>query len=304
MRVIAPHEITLLSCSLAESDSVDGAAWSAQKTYKANEKVRYNHISYTSLEDGNLNNQPDRTWSGTDAKWKKGEATVPWRMLDPYVETQTVASGGNLSFCVPYNRADAFALLNMAGAKANITIYDYDEGESVWYQEEVDLLQDIFHLSLWEYNYHPLSFIANFTQTELPQVFSGKLCVEIEGADSGAAIGHVIVGKWHELGFTQYGAELGFADYSKKSVDDFGVATLIRRSYANRASLPIYLHPDQQDYVVQTLASLRSVPALWIGDNSTKGHSSWSVYGWLEDYRMVCEGPNENQLSLEIQGLI
>lgn len=304
MKVIRPNKLSLLSCSLAESDAVDGALWSASATYAAGQKARYGHISYESLAADNKGNNPAQTWSGTEAKWKRLGATRPWRMLDDYVETQTEVDG-TLSFCVPYNMADAFSLLRLTGEKARIRIYDNDDSdEPLCYDETISLLEDIFHLSLWEYNYLPIINIQNFTQTDLPMVFNGRLCVDIYAAGDKAALGHVLVGRGHELGWTKYGAELGFTDYSRKTVDDFGVATLVRRSYTHRASLPLYLHPDQQDYVASVLADLRGVPALWIGDNITRGHSSLTIYGWLEDFRMVCEGPNEDELSLEIQGLI
>lgn len=304
MRVIEPNKLTLLSSSVSESDTEDGTLWNAATTYALDAKVRYNHVIYASLANDNKGNNPESGWSGVSAIWKKIGATGPYRMLDDYVETQTIANN-QLSFCVPYNYADSFALLNLEGASARIRIYDDDETDDpVIYDETIELVEDIFHLSLWEYNYLPIQTIVNYFQTGLPQVISGKLCVEIDAASDIAAIGHVIVGRWQELGLTQYGAELGFTDYSRKSVDEFGVATLVRRSFASRASLPVYLHPDQMDYVVKVLASLRSIPVLWIGDNSTVGHSSLTIYGWLEDFRMVCEGPNENQLSLEIQGLI
>lgn len=304
MRVIKPNQISLLSSSVSETDAADGSVWSAASTYQYGDRVRQNHITYESLLDGNKGNNPSSTWSGVDAKWKKIGSTTPYKVIDEFVETQTIAEG-NLSFCVPYNRADAFSLLNLKGASARIKIYDNEETDDpLVYDETVSLIEDIFHLSLWEYNYLPIQNILNFTQTELPQVLNGRLCVEITEAEGISAIGHIIVGRSHQLGWTQYGAELGFTDYSRKSVDEFGVATLVRRSYAHRASLPIYLHPDQQDYVVEILTDLRGIPALWIGDNEYQGHSSLTVYGWLEDFRMVCEGPNENQLSLEIQGLI
>lgn len=304
MRVIEPNALSLLSCSVSESDALDGTVWNANTTYALNAKVRHNHVTYTSLGNDNKGNNPESGWSGPSATWKKIGATAPWRMLDDFVETQTSASG-NLSFCVPYSRADAFALLNIEGARARIRIYDDDETEQqLAYDETIELVEDIFHLSLWEYNYLPIASIVNYFQTDLQQIYNGRLCVEIEAVHDVAAVGHIIVGRWQQLGYTTYGAELSFTDYSRKSVDEFGVATLVRRSFASHASLPVYLHPDQMDYVIKVLTALRSIPALWIGDNSGYGHSSLTVYGWMEDFRMVCEGPNENQLSLEIQGLI
>lgn len=312
MKVIIPNELTLLSCSIAESDAEDGDPWAIGATYAKGAKVRHEHVIYTSLDDGNVGNDPSKTWSGTDARWKKVGATMPWRMLDAFVETQSRASKGeNLAFCVDFNRADAFALLNMEGFAAHASIHDLDEtddnGEpvAIW-EGELDMMRDIFHLSLFEYNYSPLSCVRQFARTDLPMPINGRLCVELEpgSQDFEAAIGHVVAGRQHTLGWTKYDVELGFTDYSKKLVDEFGVTTLVRRSFASTASLPLYLHPDQMDYVAETLASVRGIPCLWLGDNADQGHQSLTVYGWLEDFRMVVAGPNEIQLALEIQGLI
>lgn len=309
MKLIVPNDLTLLACSIAEVDSRDGVLWSASTTYAKNAKVRYKHVSYTSLEADNKGNVPADTWSGENAKWKKLEATLPWKMLDDYVETQTIsATGKNLAFSVPYSYADAISLLNLKGESLEIGIYDLDEpeGEQKIYSETITLLADIFHLSLYEYNYLPITNVKSITLTDLPEVTNGKLNIYLTaGAETeSCAVGHVVVGKAHTLGDTEYGAERSFTDYSRKIIDEFGVTKLVKRSYASHSSLPIYLHPDQMDYVISVLEDVRATPCVWQGDNSDDGHASLIVYGWLEDYRMVCEGPNKNQLSLEIQGLI
>lgn len=308
MKLIIPNTIKdFLSCSVSESDSEDGAVWSSGTTYAKDARVRHEHVSYTSLADSNKGNDPGKTYSGDEAKWKRLEATGPYKMLDEFVETQTKGpKGGTLSFCVPYDRADAFALLNIQGFSAHVTIYDLDENNEIIFDEELNLIRDIFHLSLYEYNYTPISAVTRIVRTDLPLVINGKLCVEL---DAGAeeiepAVGHVVVGRQHELGWTEYGAEVGFTDYSKKLVDDFGVTRFVRRSSSNRTSLPIYLHPDSMDYVAETLNSVRSMPCLWVGDNDDFGKQCLTVYGWMEDFRQVYNGPNEINLSLEIQGLI
>lgn len=309
MKIIVPNQLSLLSCSIAESDATDGVLWNSATSYAKDAKVRRAHITYTSLIDGNKGNDPALTWHGEDAKWKRIEATAPWRMLDDYVETQTKAPAGQaLSFCVPFNRADSFTLLNMQGAEIEIKIYDEDEpeGEQLVYEETRSLIQDIFHLSLYEYNYLPIVCITGLSIANLPQVFNGRLCITITpgGDEDVCAVGHVVAGIGRELGYSQYGSEWSFTDYSRKTTDEFGATTLVKRSYASRESLSVYLHPDQFDYVTQTLTSVRGTPCVWIGDNVDDGHQSLTVFGWLEDARMVCEGPNEIQMSLEIQGLI
>lgn len=307
MKLIVPNTLTdFLSISVSETDAADGVLWSATATYAKDAKVRHEHVSYASLDNGNTGNDPSKTWSGDNAKWKKLEATGPYMMLDEFVETQTKGpKGGKLSFCVPFNRADAYALLNMRGNSASVKITDLDT-EEVILEETLNLLEDITRLSLYDYNYSLIRTVKRSVHTSLPLVLNGSLCVEIEAGDEELepAIGHVVVGRQHEIGWTEYGAELGFTDYSKKTTDDFGVTRFVRRSSASHTSLPIYLHPDDLDFVAETLNGVRSMPCLWIGDNEDDGKQSLTVYGWMEDFRIVYDGPNECNLSLEIQGLI
>lgn len=304
MKIIIPNRLSLLSCSIAEHDEADGVAWDAATTYARGGKVRHEHVRYESLGDGNKGNNPAESWSGLDVKWKKLGATMPYRMLDEYVETQTEApEGEKLSFVVPFNRAMAFALLNIEGVTAHVAITDNEAGE--FFSATYNLVQDISDFSLHEYNYSPVSSKINVAATDIPMPIAGTMSVTIDpGEGSVARLGHVVVGAARKPGMTLYDAELGVTDYSKKSVDEFGIATLVRRSFASTVSLPLYLHPDRMDFVTQVLQSVRAVPCVWVGDNRDDGHQSLTVYGWLEDWRMVCAGPNEIQLSLEIQGLI
>lgn len=308
MKVIIPNKLSLLSSSLSETDAVDGVVWNASTTYAKGQLVRHDHVSYESLDDNNKGNIPSETYSGISARWKKKDATVPYRMIDDFVETQSRGNlNENLTFCIPFSRADSFAFLNVAGIVANVVIYDLDEPEDqqIIFDSGLGLIKDIFHFSLYEYNYSPVVSEQSSTTTGLPMPINGKMCVEIEpGGDGYAALGHVIAGRQYSLGATEFEAELGFTDYSRKTTDEFGVTTFVRRSSASRMSLPIYLHPDYADFVQQKLAEVRGMPCLWVGENFDNNFSCLTVYGWLEDFRLTFTGPNEVHLMLEIQGLI
>ena len=308
MKVIVPNKLTLNQCSVAETDAVDGVAWSSSTTYSKGAMVRYNHVSYKSLDDGNSGNNPANTWSGEEAKWQKIGATMPYRMLDEYVETQTEApAGAPLTFTVPFNRATSFALLNLQGANARVVITDTDEDpDEILLDEEFSLLTDIGQLSLFDYYFEPLSSLESFIRTEMPLALTGTLHVELYPGDDTiqAKIGHVIVGRARYLGMTKYDAEVGITDYSRKTTDEFGVTTLVRRSFAKTASLPLYLHPDSSDSVTKVLQDIRATPCVFQGDNMDSGYAALTMYGWLEDWRHVFAGPNEVELNLDIQGLI
>ena len=305
MKVIKPNTLELLGCSVAESDDVDGVAWDEATTYSQGQKVRHEHVSYESLADSNKGNKPSETWSGTEAKWKKLGATLPWRMLDDFVETSTAApEGQKLTFSVPFSRANAFCLLNLQGASVKVTVLG--DGDVVDFEETYEIIKDIDGFSLYSYDYDLIESIDSLVNTEIPISIYGKLSVEIDpgGPGSVASVGHVIAGRARTLGQTLYDVEVGITDYSKKETDPFGVTTFVRRSYAKRASLELYLHPSQSDFVAATLQELRATPSLWIGDNVDNGYTALTIYGWVEDWRSVYTGPNEQQLSVDIQGLI
>lgn len=304
MKVIVPNALTLLESSLAETDAADGALWSNTAAYAKDALIRHEHVRYKSLVADNKGNDPAETHSGLDAKWQKLGATAPYLMLDAFVETQTVGGQGEiLNFTVPFNRATAFALLNVEGLTASVTVTDTEEGK--FFAHEYGLTRDISGFSLYEYNYSPIDSKINVAATDIPMPILGTLRVAIDpGQGSQAKLGMLVAGMEQALGVTKYDAELGVTDYSKKETDDFGVATLVRRGFASSVSLQLYLRPNRMDYVARVLQGLRATPAVWIGDNRDDGAQSLTVYGWLEDWRMVCAGPDEIQLSLEIQGLI
>lgn len=303
-KVIKPNALELLECSIAENDNVDGVAWNASTSYSQGQKVRYEHVSYESLADSNKGNTPSETWSGTEAKWKKISATMPWRMLDDFVETQTIGfEGQKLSFKVPFCRATAFALLNLTGAVVSITVTDDDEG--TFFEHTYQISKDIDDLSLFYYNFDEIQAVDTILATQIPMPISGTLAVEIDpGQGFTASVGHVIVGRDRSIGATLYDAEVGITDYSRKSTDEFGATSFVRRSYAKRANLELYVHPAQSDFVAQVLQDLRATPAVWIGDNTDSGYTSLTIFGWVEDWRSVYSGPNEQQLSVDVQGLI
>ena len=280
-------------------------AWSKTATYAEGDRVRRNHVTYESVAADNKANDPESTWSGEDAKWRKIGATNRHRCIDGIVETRTEGGEGEtLTFSVPFNKATAFALLNMEGVSVTAVLTDTDTSEK-YYERNISLLRDISSMSLWEYCYEPLEYVDMLVRTNLPLIINGKLQVSIKTAENSTAkIGHVIVGRAKWIGYTQYDAEVEMIDYSQKKTDEFGYTTIVRRSSANRLNLPIYVEPRNSDTIYAALQRLRGVPCLYQGDNEDAGFSSLSVYGYSEDVRMVYAGYDEVQLTLELQGLI
>ena len=305
MKIIKPNALSLISCSVSESDSVDGPVWSNTTTYAENQIVRYNHVTYKSLISNNVGHNPSTSYSGENAFWQKVIATMPYRMIDDYVETTTQAPAGqSLTFKVPFIRADSFALLNMHGSTCHIVVTD-DDG-TVTYDSEYSLQDDISSLSLYAYYFELITPVSASVNTQIPMTFLGNMQVTITPSSSAdiVYVGHVIVGRNQYIGETKYGAELGLTDYSKKIQDDFGYTTFVKRSYSKNANLNLYIPPERATTVTELLSSLRATPILIEGGNTDAGYEALVIYGWLEDWRTVYTGPNENELQIEIQGLI
>ena len=305
MKVVIPNALELLSCSVSESDAVDGAEWVSSATYGKGDKVRHLHYSYESLAAENIGNNPAETYQGISAKWKPLGATMPWRMLDDKIETQTVGTEGQpLSFSVPFNRATALGLLNIVGGGVDVTVTDTDDGE-VLFEQSYTLVRDISEFSLWEYNYTYIEAAESLVISSIVMPITGVLSVTVTPGESEApAVGKVIVGREHFVGLTLYDAEVGELDYSKKETNELGITTFVRGSYASELSLPIYLHPDRADAVKALMRDVRARPCLWLGDNRDYGYESLILYGWKEDFRNRFAGPNECSFSLDLQGLI
>ena len=306
MKVIVPNELSLVECSVKESKENDGEAWDISKTYTAGVLVNQDNTVYQSLDNNNTGNSPGETYSGTDAKWKKIGATTPYKMFDAFIETQTVAPAGEpLTFTVPFNRATAFAMFNLEGEAVHIVITD-DDAEEPYYDETFELIKDINRMSAFEYFYDYIEGTDTIIRTNLSMPIVGTMSVEITSSSEThqVKVGQVIVGRDRYIGDTKYDAEIGISDYSRKTTDEFGVTSLVRRSFAKRATLPLYLHPDELDAVAGILQSIRAIPCVFECDNSDNGYAALMYYGWLEDWRLVIAGPNETELNLEIQGMI
>ncbi len=302
MIVIKPNTgLTILSSSIAESDAVDGTVWSSSATYTKGARVRYEHSTYESAKDANKNKQPDLNTSGDSAFWLNVGGTMPWRILDGIIESKTVGPAGQpLTFSVPYHRATSFALLEVQGISATVTISDDDEG--VFFTQTYSLLEDISSTSPWAYMWEDVKSEVVVTGTGM--AFDGTITVSIDAGTGEPSIGEFVVGKEVYLGSTQYGAGVSIADYSKKTTDDFGHTSIVRRSFAKRGDFTLFTAPEQADYVHSVLAELRSTVCVWIADSKTQQYDSLVIYGWYSDYKQAFEGPRKNEIDLSIEGVV
>lgn len=296
MQAVIPNKLKIVECSVPENDA---PLWDKAKAYKKEERVILNHYIYEAVAE-NENKNPESNADFQDAPWRFVGPTNQYACLDIYNYTQTQAGEKEktLTIKVPYTiPATAIGLLNMRAVKATVSV------TSTWNEEifygKYDLLKDSLHA--WDYWFGPFRYQKDLVLTQISPV-DGELSITLEHGDR-PAIGMIVVGQKVEFGLTQYGARSGFVDYSQQTTNAYGNVTWVKRRTARRASYPVFIHPQDADYVQDALSELSGNPALWIGDNGA-GFRSLAVWGFLKEFDDSFKDYGANNANFEVEGII
>lgn len=296
MKVIRPITIddsVLVSSTVPETDYT---AWSAATNYSIGAYVirTTTHRIYKSLASGVDAGLPE----STPTRWVDVGATNRWRMLDSEVGSQTTAST-SLSVVLLPGYCNALALLEVDALSITLTIRS-SPGGTITYSETRSL--DPTVLTSW---------YAYFYTDPVPRsevVFTGLdvgagYTVEVTLSGTTVACGSLAIGSAFDLGGTEFGANLGIIDYSKKSTNEFGVTKITERAFAKRLSARMVFDRAQTSAVFRTLSSLRATPCVYVTSEASD-YESLTVYGYWRDFRIDVAYPTMHYCSLEVEGLI
>lgn len=298
--VVKPTTITsamLVSSTLAEDSS---AAWSSGTTYAAGEQVHLvsTHRRYQSLQASNTNHDPSSVAAA--AWWVDIGATNRWSMFDGSLGSLTVAP---LSFSVTVRPGaiTSLALLELQAAELRVTMRDAPGGSTV-YDQTFDLSSTAIS-DAWEYCFAPLDYRTEFVLRDLPTFGLCEVDITLTGDGANQVqCGEVAMGPAYSLGEYPHNVQLGIQDYSRKTTDDFGVTTLVRRSYARKMDLRFVLDGSQLSKVYSVLSSLRATPCVWVpSDDATL--DACIVYGWAGTFSIDAQTRAKHYCSLQVEGL-
>lgn len=124
--------------------------------------------------------------------------------------------------------------------------------------------------------------------------------MRVENADDTAAVGELVIGRQVELGVALYGTGVGIIDYSRKSTDEFGVITVVKRDYSKRCEFDVAVDTELVGYVQRTFAGIRARPVVWIGDESQE---ATLVYGYYRDFSISISTPSFSDATITVEGL-
>ncbi len=297
LRVLKPYQLAdanLISSTVAADTT---AAWSVATTYGSGASVQYLNRLYQSLQAGNLAKTPGAAASA--AWWLDLGPTERWAMFDGSVSTATTSADSVLE--VVLSADDFIDSLAVVGAQAHTVTVIARSGATVVYSQTKTIGAG-YGASWWDYFFGDRESSGSLLFDNIPPYLGAQITVTLQ-ASGIAACGVLIVGKLHEIGTVEKGAEAGITDYSRKDTDEFGTATLLQRDFASEASYPVLVTRADMARLKALLASIRATPCLWVGDDDTETYEPLVVFGWFSDFRLVIDYFTHARMSLDIQGL-
>jgi hypothetical protein len=111
----------------------------------------------------------------------------------------------------------------------------------------------------------------------------------------------LVVGAFRNLGEMQWAPRVGIVDYSVKSTDEFGNATVVERAFSKRMTADVFVENVSIDETIRILAQYRATAVVWVGSDE---FTSMLIYGYFRSFDAVIQSPGGSFCNLEIEGLV
>lgn len=301
MKVIRPQPFTSsMLTSTTATESV--AAYSSGTTYAKDALVSYNTKIYQSLQNSNLNKQPDLSTSAL--WWIEIRSDNRYAAFDTQVGQRTTATTTLTMTIYPNALFDSVALIDVDCLSTKITVRD-GAGGPIIYEQTAGLVTSI--VGNW-YEYYFTSTTDKRTQlvfTNIPTTTTARITLEFSGAVGDiVSVGEVVWGTMTQIGTTQYGVSTGITDYSVKQTDEYGNTKFVERAFSKRMSAQVHLPNSNLNSVQLLLYSLRATPSVWVASDDPALQEPLVVFGYYKDFSTEIAYPSHSICNLEIEGLI
>jgi hypothetical protein len=279
----------------------DHAEWNAGTTYAEGDRVilASTHTIYESVLSGNTGNDP--TLVSSPIYWVAVGPTNRWAVFDTSVSTQT-KQANNITYTLdPNGVINCIAILNITnGSEVTVTMTSASSSPQVVYTRTIELGTAPVSSDWWTWFFGIRRQLTQVILTDVPAYSDGVLTIEILGG-SDLAVGVIMFGQQQSFGLgIKYGARVGIQDYSRKEINEFGDVILVRRNFAKRANVDVFLDNDELDTFQNTLSDLRAVPVLWI---LSQEFESTTLFGFYKNFDILINYPNHSDCTLEVEGL-
>lgn len=273
--MIIVDPVTLTDAMLVQSSLVDVAypAWDANHSYAVADRVVVAQRIYESVAAANLGNDP--ALEGT-TYWLDAGPTNRWAMFDTGSTVASQGDGIQLAIA-PGAAIDTLALLDVAASTVRVQV---SAGGAQVYDRTLAALD------------------ASAIFTDLIAPAGAQLTITIAGEGS-TSVGNCVFGSAIEIGEMETGPTVGITDFSKRVTDDFGVTTVVERTWRRQITTRLSVPTNLVDGIQGLLAGYRARPILWIGDD----YPILTTVGYFSDLSVELQLPAITYCSLTISGL-
>lgn len=300
MKIIRPVTVTdsvLVSSNLTEDDY---PVWSSSTTYAVGDRVilTSTHRIYESVIVSNLNNDP----SLNDlTKWINLGATNKWKAFDGVLADQATNTTSITYSLTPNSLVNALALFNLSAETLNVTVTDPTDGEV--YNKDYALTDNSLIDNWFSYFFEPIVKKSEIILLDLPSYTTATIDITLSiNPGDLVSVGEIVFGNQKTLGFTLYNTVVGIQDYSRKTVDDFGNATITKRRFAQTVDYDVKVNTNLVRDVQKTLSEYRATPIVFTGtDGGTYGDL---VYGYYRSFAINISTPSLSDATIEVEGLV
>jgi hypothetical protein len=254
----------------------------------------------------NLNNDPVVDTARTTPRWwKEVSYTNRWKAFDNKVGSQTSQATSITYQLTPGEVFNSISFRNLDAVTVRIVLTD-PAGPTVVYDETVDLQTTVITGTTLTYDWYTYFFssivrVTGFEKFDIPPYLNGVLDITITNTGGTAKVGGIKHGLKTTLGTTQPEPKptFGTHDYSQKTVDDYGVYSIVPGASSKRMECTIRVPNSSIDEVERLFALYQSEILVWVASDIL---ASMSVCGFLKDHNAEA-GLNFTTVSLTIEGL-
>lgn len=275
------------------------ATYSSGTTYAIGAKVIYLGNIYESLQNTNLNRQPDisSTW------WLLLGPDNLHAAFDVQVSTASKATT-TMTFVVKTTKIDSIALINVNAVIIEIAVRDQTSGDLLYTGTAGLSGADV---SDW-YQYFFFDPTIKRTQVvfqNIPNTYANTIATIklTTGTGEETSIGQVCYGNSTYLGGTQYGAKAGITDYSKKDTDAFGNTTFVKRAFTKTLTAEILMENSSLNSLQNFLYGIRATPVVWMASDDPQYQEPLIVWGYYKDFATTISYPSQSMCNITIEGL-
>jgi hypothetical protein len=301
MKVVLPITIDKANLTLSSVAILDNPVYSILVSYNIGDKVTYNldpvngDRNYESLIGANLDNDPSLD---DGSKWLDLGPSNRWKMFDELNQSQSIDADLIYIKVTLGEVVNSISLLNISARTVQIIMTDPIDG--IVYDETINLISDSGINNWYDYYFLPIERINSLVITDLPVYPDAIIDVNLSDTGLNVAMGVLAFGLANNIGITDYGTGIGIVDYSIKSLDSFGNFTITPRAFSKRADYAVTLKTERVAAVQNLLSSLRTTPAVWIGNEN---FASTIIYGYYRDFDIVLSDFSNSECSITVEGL-